>query len=778
MKVNTQKLKNIIFDVVFILALIAIGLVLRLPTDDTSRRAAEVIEFTDTDCFYLSDPDSYLYARKAREFSEDLSNFSFVNTRSEDATMNPVSTKEDGLVTNGLPLIAALIYRFLNLFTNISIEKIVYYLNAFICSLAAIPAYLYVRKQTNILGGIVSGLLAVVAIPFLEHSIYGYFDTDAMLCTVPLCLITSFSMMIYEEKMSKKVTYAVLSVILFTILASTWETFYIYFGILFALTVTTLIVLSVVGREKETLSEKKLTLELSFAGVTLSTMLLVSIAMYGARIFNSIGRLLNNMLAAGDYPDPTKYIVELSEIPVLENGLEGALITSGSGIINNLGGVIILIVALLSVILIILKGRKLSVKFLGCNMGFAIMWLVMTAPLLFVGVRFLQLICLPVVLLVGLGIGLFAQLIVNGSIMILGNEFSNKLLGYALAILISALVVIGPIAGGISRSNPNNPFYTKTFDNACKWINNNGAENSSIMTWWDYGYFIQCSSARHVLADGGTFDGGYFYWLAHAMLTDNPKLSVAIFNMLDAHGMDAPDLANKYIGNTPDACTALLNVLTMSKEEGVAFLVEKYNMPSENARKLMDVAKPNMTDERYFIISRDLIEKITALSYYGYYDFYGSDFEPVLAVSTEPVRPEQNIMDVQLRGLDNTSVICRQNEDKLEMTLQGENGSQVGMSRLIYVENGVKIRDDKIDETGYSVYCINDNGEYSFIVCSDFIADSMLVSLMAFNSNDAYTRVFSSVTNDSYYAYQSVTARFFGDGNTQPSEGALVYKVK
>jgi hypothetical protein len=131
LKVNTQKLKNIILDIVFVLALIAIGLVLRLPTDDTSRRAAEVIEFTDTDCFYLSDPDSYLYARNAREFSEDLSNFSFVNTRSEDSTMNPVSTKEDGLVTNGLPLIAALIYRFLNLFTNISIEKIVYYLNAF-----------------------------------------------------------------------------------------------------------------------------------------------------------------------------------------------------------------------------------------------------------------------------------------------------------------------------------------------------------------------------------------------------------------------------------------------------------------------------------------------------------------------------------------------------------------------------------------------------------------------------------------------------------------------
>ena len=778
MKFNTSKIKNIILDVVLILAVISLGIILRMPVDNTSRRAAEVIEFTDTDCFYLSDPDSYLYARKAREYSVDLSNFSFVNTRSEDATMNPVSTKEDGLVTNGLPLVAALVYRFLNLFGEISIEKIVYYLNAFICSLAVVPAYLYVKRQTNLIGGIVSGILAAVAIPFLEHSIYGYFDTDAMLCTVPLCLITSFAMMIYEDKMARKVVYAVLSVVIFTILAATWETFYIYFGILFALTVATLIMLSVIGREKEALSENRLTLELSFAGVTLSTMMLVAIAMYGSKILNSIGRLLSNMLAAGDYPDPTKYIVELSEIPVLENGIEGALITSGSGIINNLGGVVILAFTILSIVLIILKGRKLSVKFLSCNVGFAIAWLIVTLPLLFVGARFLQLICLPIVLLVGLGIGLFAELIVNGSDRILGDELSNKILGHALAILVAALVIIGPIAGGISRSNPSAPFYTKTFDRACKWINNNGSEHSSIMTWWDYGYFIQYASAKHVLADGGTFDGGYFYWLAHAMLTDNPGLSVAIYNMLDAHGMDAPDMAKQYIGNTADACEALQNVLTMTKEEGVAYLVARYNMSSDDARRLMNVAKPNMTDERYLIISRDLIEKITALSYYGYYDFNGGDYSPVLAVSTEPVRPEQNIMEVQLKGLDNTSVICRQHEDKLEMTLKGENGTLVGMSRMIYVENGIKIRDEKIDESGYTVYCINDNGEYSFIVCSDYIANSMLVSLMAYSFNDAYTRVYSSVTEDSYYNYKSVTARFFGDGTYQPSEGVLVYKVK
>ena len=162
-----------------------------------------------------------------------------LNTRTDDYMMSPVSSKENGLVTNGLPLIAALVYRLLNLFSDISIELVVYYLNAVICSLAAIPAYLYVRKQTNFIGGIVSACLAVIAIPFLEHSVAGYFDTDAMLCTVPLCVITAFALMVGEDNRTKKIAYAIIAVIMFALLAATWETFYVYFGILGFLCVVT-----------------------------------------------------------------------------------------------------------------------------------------------------------------------------------------------------------------------------------------------------------------------------------------------------------------------------------------------------------------------------------------------------------------------------------------------------------------------------------------------------------------------------------------------------------
>ncbi|MBQ9392108.1 MAG: hypothetical protein IJU02_07980 [Lachnospiraceae bacterium] len=164
-------MKKRAIDILIIILIITLGIVLRFPfsatdKDSSSRSIAEINEITDEDCLYLSDPDSYLYARKAREYSVDLSNFTFVNTREDDYMMNPVSDRENGLVTNGLSFIAAIVYRFLSLFSHISIEQIVYYIDMVICSLAAIPAYLYVRKQTNVIGGIVSGILLYVPYHF------------------------------------------------------------------------------------------------------------------------------------------------------------------------------------------------------------------------------------------------------------------------------------------------------------------------------------------------------------------------------------------------------------------------------------------------------------------------------------------------------------------------------------------------------------------------------------------------------------------------------------
>lgn len=767
-------MKKRAIDILIIILIITLGIVLRFPfsamdKDSSSRSIAEINEITDEDCLYLSDPDSYLYARKAREYSVDLSNFTFVNTREDDYMMNPVSDRENGLVTNGLSFIAAIVYRFLSLFSRISIEQIVYYIDMVICSLAAIPAYLYVRKQTNVIGGIVSGILAVCAIPFFVHSVAGYFDTDAMLCTIPLGLMTSFAMMIYSDKRSTKIVFSIISLIMFALLAATWETFYIYFGILVFLSVVTIIIMAILRKREKAITSSKLKEEVLFSCMTIVIMAIIAFLMYGMTIVDSIRRLVTNMLVTNDYPDSTKYIVELSDIPILENGIEGAFLTTGSGIINNLGGVVILAVGLLSMILVIAKGKEKSPKFFYCNFGFVVTWLLITFPLLFVGVRFLQLVCLPLVFLIGLGIGIFTDMLVKNS---------NIYIGYVLSAFISAIIMVGPVAGVILRGNAPEPFYTKTFDKACTWVNDYASEDASILTWWDYGYFIQFASARHVLSDGGTFDGGYFYWLAHALLTDNPNLSAAIFSMLDDSGISAPDMATEYIGDTGTACDALLSVLPMSKEEGIQYLVKNYDMSEDKATILIDKAKPDMRNEEYMFISRDLISKINALCYYGFYDFSNGDYDAALGVSCEPIVPNEYNQHTEIQGINNCSIEYREVGDNKEVTIIDDDGNPVGISRLIFVENGSKVQDIKRKDTGYTVYCIKDNGECSFIVCSNFIADSMLVSLMAYNSNDCYERVYSSVEDSRLLPYNSVIAKFFGNASTKASAGVLVYRMK
>lgn len=767
-------MKKRAIDILIIILIITLGIVLRFPfsamdKDSSSRSIAEINEITDEDCLYLSDPDSYLYARKAREYSVDLSNFTFVNTREDDYMMNPVSDRENGLVTNGLSFIAAIVYRFLSFFSHISVEQIVYYIDMVICSLAAIPAYLYVRKQTNVIGGIVSGILAVCAIPFFVHSVAGYFDTDAMLCTIPLALMTSFAMMIYSDKRSTKIVFSIISLIMFALLAATWETFYIYFGILVFLSVITIIIMAILCKKEKAITGSQFKEEVLFSCITIVIMAIIAFLMYGMTIVDSVRRLVTNMLVTNDYPDSTKYIVELSDIPILENGIEGAFLTTGSGIINNLGGVVILVVGLLSMILVIAKGKERSPKFFSCNFGFIVTWLLVTFPLLFVGVRFLQLVCLPLVLLIGLGIGIFTDMLVKNS---------NIYIGSVLSAFISAIIMVGPVAGVILRGNAPAPFYTRTFDKACTWVNDYASEDASILTWWDYGYFIQFASARHVLADGGTFDGGYFYWLAHALLTDNPKLSAAIFSMLDDSGISAPDMATEYIGDTSKACDALLSVLPMSKEEGIQYLVKNYDMSEDKATILIDKAKPDMRNEEYMFISRDLISKINALCYYGFYDFSNGDYDAALGVSCEPIAPNEYNQHTEIQGINNCSIEYREVGDNKEVTIIDDDGNPVGISRLIFVENGSKVQDIKRKDTGYTVYCIKDNGECSFIVCSNFIADSMLVSLMAYNSNDCYERVYSSVEDSRLLPYNSVIAKFFGNASTKASAGVLVYRMK
>ena len=135
---------------------------------------------------YLTEMDSYFYARFAREMAEAGAPFQY-NRRSEDPLMGQRYTVDSG---QGIPVLLSVlayyVWRFLSLFFNVRVIQVVRWMGPVMGSLAAVPVFFYVRRRTNIWGGITAALLVGLSLPFVSHTHAGFFDTDMLLAIVPL----------------------------------------------------------------------------------------------------------------------------------------------------------------------------------------------------------------------------------------------------------------------------------------------------------------------------------------------------------------------------------------------------------------------------------------------------------------------------------------------------------------------------------------------------------------------------------------------------------------
>ena len=98
--------------------------------------------------------DSYFYLRFATEMAESGEAFLY-NKRGEDPLMGQRSRADSG---QGLPIflstLAYYLWRFLSLFWQVSVLRIARWMGPVFGSLAAVPAFLYVKRRTNLAGGI------------------------------------------------------------------------------------------------------------------------------------------------------------------------------------------------------------------------------------------------------------------------------------------------------------------------------------------------------------------------------------------------------------------------------------------------------------------------------------------------------------------------------------------------------------------------------------------------------------------------------------------------
>lgn len=636
-------MKNHIRDIYIILIIVMIGILVRFP----------ITNISDINMEILNDPDSFLYARSVLDLlNKPITEWNLFINRAEDPLMNSTYLSNTDLIPNLLPICIAAICK---VFIGLSPNVLIYFASIVICPLSSIPAYLFVKKHTNEIGGIVSGLAMAVSPAYFLHTMHGYFDTDAIIMVLAVSLvIIHLENTLTKDNIKKQVLLCFLSLLLIVSFSLVWQVYYFYVAIAIVLSLIILI------------TGKLLNLQLDYKIPLLSDalMALSCFAVSGKTIISAIKELFisfySNKLS---WPDPAKYIGELEKPAFINGGVNNSFLVHVAGLVNWLGGlplfIATIVVIIFSIVLFVREKKQLNIvkndsEYLLIIVAL-IAWSLIAAILVPSGIRFVQLLALPVNLILGMGFGLainlceksycvswkknllilFVSIIVFGSFMLCGILFSLVLsililivgillkkipTNYILSMMIVAIFAC-PIVNEYNISKNSISFIPDDMVSAMEYISNNADKDSSIVTWWGYGYYIQYATGLRAVSDGGIYNGTYFYWLANVFTTNDENLSYGICQLLNSGSIEAEKVAEEYFKD-PDTATAVLKeILVLNRDDAKSVLLGKYKLSNTQVDKLLQYSHAKQDNDIYLVMYNEMRDISSALAYYGLWDF-------------------------------------------------------------------------------------------------------------------------------------------------------------
>lgn len=191
---------------------------------------------------YFSEMDSYFNYRMTADY---LDHGYMGDTNTNGTNWDLHSYYPPGREAAYTPLIVyitAFTYKFLNIFSNIPLTAVAFWIGAFVASLAVIPAYFFIRRITNDYGGITAAILVATAPAYFSHTFAGFFDTDQFNMILPLFTVWFYVESIRADNIKNRTIFAVLSAFSMLLFSLAWDG-WIY--IFYLLIITTIIYLLV-----------------------------------------------------------------------------------------------------------------------------------------------------------------------------------------------------------------------------------------------------------------------------------------------------------------------------------------------------------------------------------------------------------------------------------------------------------------------------------------------------------------------------------------------------
>lgn len=675
---------------------------------------------------YLTEMDSYFYLRFADDMQE--TGLTLTRWREADPLMGDRNLEK---TTAGVPVfLSALTYalwRLLRLVFPVRLVQVASWMGPIFGSLAAVPAFLYARRRTNLTGGIAAGLLTGLAVPFVAHTHAGFFDTDLLLALLPLCAVLCQIRAMQTEPWRRQGLYALGCGGAFALLSLTWATYSTYF-LLLALTglLSALLILLWPARIPYARRGKALRgLGLSLAAVLLGV--LAAHGMNGLRALLGVMDIFRAVSGSTDaFPGAFIYTSEMLSRPLLPRtlGLSALLRADNATVLGALGGALPCLLAAAALPLtgaLALKSpsrspeRQEALLSLIPEIGILGLWLAAGMVLSRSSMRFGEIAVLPLCVLAGLGAGRLAALP--------GKR------PWPLLLSLAALAAAIPMAIGAMRiAYRALPSATDAKAQAMDTLRQETPADTVIGGWWDDGYLMEYAARRRCISDGGGYDGPKCYFLGKALLAEDPRLTAGILRMLETANTRPLSLLTEAGLSQPEAANLLLRILPLSRQEATKAL----SLPEEQAAALLEMTHPAETHPLVLVLSSDLLAKLEAIAHYGQWDLtaraaQGTCYFMASAASL-PLAPGQScrlpMADAAL------TLTVEMGADGLAAAVLDKNGVAYKLSRFCQWRDGRLIQDTPLPGTGPAVHLVEENGRVSAFACSPDIAGSLLVRLL------------------------------------------------
>ncbi|KZX16753.1 oligosaccharyl transferase STT3 subunit [Methanobrevibacter cuticularis] len=355
---DKKKILTILKSVAIILVLVCFVFLLRAQAYDlTLIPEDQKSMFTDSSGLpYFSEMDSYYNLR----LTEDYIDHGYFGDEIKNGTpWDNLSYAPDGRSAAYPPMIGyvtAFLYYLSGFFGDYSVKEVAFWTGAIIASLAAIPAYIIVRRVTNDFGAISAALLVAFAPSYFAHTFAGFFDTDMFNVIFPLLITLFFIESIRLKRLVYRIIFILATVASLALFSVSWDG-YIFYPALLVIIVIVYFIASYLFKlhlfkpfkdypnKFSWFVNQKEIFSIVLIGI-ISFISLVLIVGFDSLIANIQGTLVGGLslqdtaALTSNYPNVAISIAELQIPNLLVGGIVGMFLANSGGVINGMGGIL------------------------------------------------------------------------------------------------------------------------------------------------------------------------------------------------------------------------------------------------------------------------------------------------------------------------------------------------------------------------------------------------------------------------------------------------------